>query len=401
MRGIAQYLFRTNTFDTSGYYNNGMAVGAPAYVAGHNGLAQAIVLDGANSYVQLPANIARGSAFTFAAWVYWNGGSAWQRIFDFGNDTSHYLFLTPNSGSTLRFAVNNGGGEQILERAGALASGSWQHIAVTLDGSNAVLYVNGAQAASSTSFSIAPSSFSPQKNYLGKSQFADPLFNGRLDDVEIADYALTAAQIAALYAGGPNPSYASGVWTNNASGNWSTAANWNGGLVANGAGRLADFSTINITADQTVTLDSARTIGGLRFGDAVGTQNWFLWGASPLTLDGGGANVPMITVNQNTATVSTPLAGNYGFTKTGSGTLVLTRTNAVGGGLTVSAGSVQISDESTAFGSGTSTIGYLTGSGNLTMIAAELPLAASCGWADRIKAERNTGPPAPPPWPTR
>ena len=44
--------------------------------------------------------IAGGGAFTFAGWVYWNGGGNWQRIFDFGDDTSHYLFLTPRSGST-------------------------------------------------------------------------------------------------------------------------------------------------------------------------------------------------------------------------------------------------------------------------------------------------------------
>src|ERR1019366_772624 len=87
-RGIAEFLFATNTWDSSGYYNNGMAVGAPAYAAGHNSQAQAIVLDGANSFVQLPANVASGGGFTFAAWVCWNGGAAWQRIFDFGNDTS-------------------------------------------------------------------------------------------------------------------------------------------------------------------------------------------------------------------------------------------------------------------------------------------------------------------------
>src|ERR1019366_6396167 len=66
-RGIAEFLFATNTWDTSGYYNNGMAVGAPNYTAGHNSQAQAIALDGANSYVQLPANMAKGNAFTFAA----------------------------------------------------------------------------------------------------------------------------------------------------------------------------------------------------------------------------------------------------------------------------------------------------------------------------------------------
>ena len=375
-RGIAEFLFAINLWDASGYYNNGMAVGAPSYSTGHVSQASAIALDGTNSYIQLPANIAKGSAFTFAAWVYWNGGANWQRIFDFGSPStsqsgpSQYMFLTPNSGSNLRFAINNGSGEQIVQTS-ALASGSWQHVAVTLNGSTAVLYVNGAQVVSGSATN-SPSAFSPIKNYLGKSQFADPLFNGKLDEVEIADYAMSATQIAVLYNNTQNPNFISGLWTNNASDNWGASNNWSGGVIANGTSRVADFSTINITANQTVTLDSARTIGGLRFGDTTGAQNWFLSGTNTLTLGGGGANAALITVNQNTATISTPLAGTNGFAKSGNGTLTLNGTNTVGGGLTVSAGTVSITGGSTTFGSGTSTVGYLTGSGNLTMTAGTL-----------------------------
>ncbi|HXR07382.1 MAG TPA: LamG-like jellyroll fold domain-containing protein [Candidatus Acidoferrum sp.] len=386
-RGMAEFLFATNTWDSSGYYNNGMAVGAPSYTAGHNSQVQAMALDGANSYVQLPANIAAGGAFTFAAWVYWNGGNPWQRIFDFGNDTSHYLFLTPNSGSTtLRFAINNGSGEQIVERSGALASGSWQHVAVTLNGSSAVLYVNGASVATNNSMSIAPSAFSPIRNYLGKSQFPnDPLFHGKLDEVEIADYAMTAAQISARYNSAQCPAYTGGVWTNNASGNWGASNNWNSGLMANGVSYIADFSAIDITGNRTVTLDSARTIGGLRFGDTIGSQTWLLSGTDTLTLDAGGGNAPTIAVNQNTATISTPISGSYGFAKTGNGTLTLNGPSAMGGGLTVNAGAVNISGGATAFGSGTSSVGYLTGSGNLTMTGGTLAMAGELrvGGSDR------------------
>ena len=381
-RGIAELLFATNLWDTSGYYNNGMAIGAPSYSTGHVSQASAIVLDGTNSYLQLPANIAKGSAFTFAAWVYWNGGANWQRIFDFGNPAtsqsgpSQYMFLSPSSGSgTLRFAINSGSGEQIVQRTGALASGSWQHVAVTLSNNVAMLYINGTQVVSSNNFSIAPSAFSPIKNYLGKSQFADPLFNGKLDEVEIADYAMSAAQIAVLYNSTQNPNFISGVWTNNASDNWGASNNWSGGIIANGVSRVADFSTINITANQTVTLDSARTIGGLKFGDTTGAQNWLLSGANTLTLDGGGANASLIAVNQNTATISTALAGANGFTKTGNGTLTLNGANAVGGGLTVNAGTVSITGGPTTFDSGTSTVGYLTGSGNLNLTGGSLTTA--------------------------
>src|SRR3954466_5539839 len=53
----------------------------------------------------------------------------------------------------------------------------------------------------------------------------------------------------------------------NATGLWSTSTNWTGGIVANGAGSQANFSTLNIGSDSTVSLDSARTIGRLLFGD--------------------------------------------------------------------------------------------------------------------------------------
>ena len=348
-RGIAEFLFATNTWDTSGYYNNGMAIGAPNYSTGHISQAQSIVLDGANSYVQLPANIAEGGAFTFAAWVYWNGGNNWQRIFDFGNPStsqggtpSQYMFLSPSSGSGLRFVIDSGSGEQVLERSGALASGSWQHVAVTLSNNVVILYVNGAQVASSTSFSITPASFSPIKNYLGKSQFAaDPLFNGNLDEVEIADYAMTPAQISALFSSASPAS--GGIWKLDGNGVWSSGNNWSSGIVANGTGLIADFSAIDITSSRTVTLDSARTIGGLKFGDLTGSQNWILSGSYTLTLDAGGGNTPPIAVNQNTATISTPLSGSYGFTKIGGGTLTLSGANTYTGVTTVSAGSLNYS----------------------------------------------------------
>jgi autotransporter-associated beta strand protein len=381
-RGIAEYLFATNTWDTSGYYNNGMAVGSPNYTVGHNSQTAAIALDGTNSYVQLPANIAQGSAFTFAAWVYWNGGSAWQRIFDFGSVSTtqggtptQYMFLTPNSGSgTLRFAitVSGNGNEQQLNTT-AMASGTWTHVAVTISNNTAVLYVNGLPAVSSTSFTNTPAAFAPVKNYLGKSQFAaDPLFSGELDEVEIADYAMSAGQISALYSGTPSPPYSGGVWTNDASGNWGAGNNWGGGRIANGSGYIADFSSVDLTANRTVTLDSARTIGGLRFGDLAGAQSWTLSGANTLTLDAGGANTPTIAVNQNTATISTPVSGSYGFAKTGNGTLTFDGTGNVGGGLTVNAGTVGIAGGSMTFGSGTSSVGYLAGSGNLAMTAGSL-----------------------------
>jgi autotransporter-associated beta strand protein len=342
VRSIARFQFENDVLDNSGAGNNGIAVGIPTYTTGTND--QAIQLDGTNSYVVLPLNTANTPGFTFAAWVNWDGGANWQRIFDFGNDTSHYLFLTPSSGNgTLRFAINNGGGEQLVQIPSALAVGQWQHVAVTLSNNIARLYFNGVLAASSNNFSILPSQINPKRNYLGKSQFPDPLFRGRLDEVILAHYPLSAAEIAALQTNQP-PAFlniGNGIWTSDANGNWSDTSRWSGGLPATGAGYTADFTFNDITANRIVTLDSTRSISALKFGDASGAQNWTLTssGGSILTLDSASSAQPSVTVNQNTATISSPLAGTNGLVKTGAGTLVLSGANALSGSINIDTGS--------------------------------------------------------------
>lgn len=194
----AIYSFETNFRDSSGNGNNPLVYGAPKRQASPRG--NALVLDGADDYLILPATMGQDADFTFAAWVNWDGGAQWQRIFDFGNDTNQYLFLTPGSGNnTLRFAIKNGGSEQIVETATQLAAGTWVHVAVTLNGNTGTLYVNGTPAATSNSITINPSDFQPAVNYIGKSQWPDPLFDGMLDDVFVAGRALSGAQISELY----------------------------------------------------------------------------------------------------------------------------------------------------------------------------------------------------------
>jgi autotransporter-associated beta strand protein len=135
---------------------------------------------------------------------------------------------------------------------------------------------------------------------------------------------------------------ANGTWIVDADGLWSDTNNWSGGVPADGAINTADFSTLDITADRTVTLDTSRTINTLRFGDLSGDQNWTLnsSGGSALTLSG----VPSIVVNQNTATLSIPLAGTNGFTKSGPGTLVLDAGNSLSGTLNLDSGSTSAND---------------------------------------------------------
>lgn len=205
---VARYRFDGNANDSSGNGNHATTIGLPSFVAGEYG--SALNLSGTGQYAMVPAGImASVTNFTMAAWVYWNGGGAWQRVFDFGNDTTQYMFLTPSSGSgTLRFAIStNGsapGAEQILETA-PLPVGQWRHVAVTRSGNTAHLYTNGVLVASGT-ISIAPANFNPALNYLGVSQYpADPFFNGRMDEIFIFNYALSSTEITRLIGNQPPP----------------------------------------------------------------------------------------------------------------------------------------------------------------------------------------------------
>lgn len=150
-------------------------------------------------YAQIDAGVVDYPDITITAWVYWNGGANWQRIFDFGNDTTHYMFLTPSHGSECRFVLNNGGGEQIVSTA-PLATGEWVFVAATLDGNTGRLYINGEPRGTNTNVTINPVDIAPTLNYIGKSQFtADAEFDGLLDELKIYNYALDLETIGAEY----------------------------------------------------------------------------------------------------------------------------------------------------------------------------------------------------------
>ena len=112
---LSLYSFEGNANNSFGS-SHGTVNGTPVYTAGKVG--QAINLNGTDNYVTLPpAHTLSGyNEITLATWINWNGGNQWQRIFDFGNNTNQYMFLSPRSGNnTLRFAIKNGGGEQIVQ----------------------------------------------------------------------------------------------------------------------------------------------------------------------------------------------------------------------------------------------------------------------------------------------
>ena len=202
----ACWQMENDVIDATANMMDAACCGTPVYTDDcKQGTAALRLNSGQGNYLQLPYTVASGDELTVALWVRLRSSSSWQRLFDFGNDENHYLFLTPKNSYTnvMRFAIKNGGDEQTLDCKSALPSSQWKHVVLTIGSGRTVIYVDGEEAASSATISIKPGDIRPVLNFIGRSQFAaDPLLSADIDDVRIYNYALTADDVKSVMAGG-------------------------------------------------------------------------------------------------------------------------------------------------------------------------------------------------------
>jgi hypothetical protein len=198
-------------------------------------------LPASGGYVDLPNGIVSAlSNATFETWVDWDGtGSAWQRIFDFGEAMSvvgtscvaggpsapegttgvcgrTYLALYANTDGfptgppRVAFLAQPGtptNDALKLDSSTSLPANTTQHLAVVVNdtANRLALYRNGAPDGSLT-FTRSLSEIRDVNNWLGRSQFTgDPTFDGQILEFRIYDEALTDSQIATSFAEGPDP----------------------------------------------------------------------------------------------------------------------------------------------------------------------------------------------------
>ena len=200
--------------DSSGNSRNATLVtgtgGTVGYSFGTGQVNNALRLVKASQGYATIANTGLNAAteMTIAAWVYLNSSVEWQRVWDFGNNTTTYMFLSPKSSVTtfIRFAITTSGlsGEQGLDGTSELAVGAWKHVAVVLGGGNAILYIDGQPMVTKSGMTLLPSALgTTTNNYLGKSQYAsatppDPYLDGNIDEFRVYSRVLTPAEISIL-----------------------------------------------------------------------------------------------------------------------------------------------------------------------------------------------------------
>lgn len=261
----------TTATDVWGSRNGTLASGATfAPGAINNGLR----LDGsANGFVTLPVDVVRTlNDFSVTVWVQLSATPNWARLFDFGTGNTNYMFLTPRHGAAgngVRFAIRTpSAGEQVINGP-ALSVGAWTHLAVTRSGNVGILYVNGAEVGRHTTMTLAPSSLgSTTQNYIGKSQFPDPLLNGTVDDFRIYNRALSPAEIGGIVstaapAAPANLTASAGV--NNVLLNWTAAPEATGYNVKRATINGGPYTTIASNVLATSHTDTGATTGGVYY----------------------------------------------------------------------------------------------------------------------------------------
>ena len=197
----------TTANDGSGNGNSGTLQNGPTWTTGKSG--GALNFDGSNDTLFI-ANSASlntiSTGLTFTAWVYRNStqsGFVSVAAREVGTSYYEHFYFGFENGS-YRWFVNTTGGYSSVSMGGSSPTGQWVHVAGTYDGANVRLYVNGVQQFStphSGTFATDTTGVTIGASHNDSSHAAEEAFNGKVDDVAIYWYALTAQQVQQLYQG--------------------------------------------------------------------------------------------------------------------------------------------------------------------------------------------------------
>lgn len=157
-----------------------------------------------SQYVNIGETITGMTGLSFGCWFKSSNNKTWARIFDFGNGSTSdniAMFINSNTIGCTVYYTNNGGNQ--LNCTPNINNNQWNHIVWTLskpNGSNTcnwLIYLNGKLTYNKPG--NYPINMSRTKCYIGKSNWDDPMWNGRIANFVMFQKELTGLEVSALY----------------------------------------------------------------------------------------------------------------------------------------------------------------------------------------------------------
>ena len=158
-------------------------------------------LNGDGQFFSIPS-LTLPDSMSICSWFYVSAssGKLFQRIWEFGIGSANEIVYAMLYFDSLSFGVFKGTDGYGYELAGGAQGNSyWRHTCLTVSGTNAVASLNGA----SYSFTVTGGrnyNTVLTGNFIGKSNWGWDYWGGAVDDFRVYTKALTASEIAALYA---------------------------------------------------------------------------------------------------------------------------------------------------------------------------------------------------------
>jgi glucose/arabinose dehydrogenase/fibronectin type 3 domain-containing protein len=194
---VAAYSFNagsgTTLTDLSGTGNNGTISGATWSTQGRNG--GALSFDGVNDLVTVAdaPSLDLTTSMSLEAWVRPASVTNWRTVLLKEQPGQLVYGLYANNEGNRPSAHVFIGGDRELRGSARLTANAWTHLAMSYDGTNVRLYVNGTQAAALALSGSILTSNSPLR--IGGNTVWSEWFSGLVDDIRIYNRVLTQAQI--------------------------------------------------------------------------------------------------------------------------------------------------------------------------------------------------------------
>jgi hypothetical protein len=167
--------------------------GATRTTTARNG--QALSFNGTSDWVTVnDATALDVTRTTLEAWVRPTTLSGWRTVMmkETANALAYALYAHDNAPRPAAY-INNGGADLDILGASALPLNTWTHLAMTYDGANMRLYVNGALVTTRAATGNIVATGNPLR--IGGNAAWGEYFAGQIDEVRIYNRALTQAEI--------------------------------------------------------------------------------------------------------------------------------------------------------------------------------------------------------------